>query len=84
VIKVYESTAGVRPGADSNCTTARVTGGKIISSDVNGNDIDVKDLNANEITDPNLIQTLENNKIHHIKKDLDNGKEIDKVIYKTD
>ena len=83
LIYLYDDTAGIRPDPTANCVTARPVGGKVITKDVNGTVIEQRNLNASEASDPNLIQTLENNKVHRIEKDLDNGKKSVKTIYKT-
>jgi hypothetical protein len=60
-----------------------VTSTTLISSDINTNNMTIRELDEQESNDPNLIQNLEPQKIHTIIKHLDNGENNVKRIYKT-
>jgi len=84
-IIVFESSAGIRPDPNAHCTTARPSSGKVITSNIDGSNATVRDMNNQELhsKDEDLIQTLETNKRHTLIKDYDNGERKEKTIYKT-
>jgi len=65
------------PGPNASSST-------IITTSIDLNNITIRYLTKEETYDPNLIQSLEPNKIHKIIRNLSNGETDIKVIFKTD
>ncbi len=84
-IIVFESSAGIRPNPTAHCTTARPNSGKVITSNLDGSNATIRDMNNQELqsSDDEIIQTLESNKRHTLIKDYDNGERKEKTVFKT-
>ena len=78
----YEATPCLLP--EIICITEPYDGGKITTTTNLANpNVTIKVLNNQEASDPNLEQSLENNKYHIIEKTTTSGAIIQKTIYKS-